>query len=820
MTTSALGITTKGKVGRASRTPGQLWQVPVFLAGVLALVAVAVAAPFRQDPIRAQFNRDLAAVRRALDEGTDNFGELLMLTENVVVQAARFPERYGETHFLAGSVFQKLADASPAEQTADYRKKALERLEEALAHGVPPDDSARLNYRLAVAILQQSEDLRRAIDLLSQSVEQGADRPGHGYGLLVQALLSLAVPDLEAALQANQRQLEYLDNDDELAQARLVRGEILLKKERRQEALRNLELIGPKAARDLRVRARLLQARCCEEDGLWNQAALLWKELLLDATEVPGGKARVLYSLGLSRLNSEPPDEMGAISAWEEVLRVGGEEGQAAALKLAQFDLFSTPVQTTRAFANLSLALSEVNSPKEYANRLVDLPKVRALFEEACRSLRETGEYAEVQKFAELYKKVAAPGGAELLIAQALEALAHEFKEKAGPGASLDPNKLKEVRQQFQKAGAAYEQAAHALAQPQRSPALWRSAACYLLAKDYHKAQAILEMFLQTETADARLAEGWLALAEAYQAQGHKDKALQAYYQCIAFPGTPFRARARYQLALGEIDRNNLKEAEEILKQNLQTTSPIGDREAHEKSVFKLASLLLKKQDYEKAVFYLKVAVSEFPNNPSILFARDDLGDCYRKLAAAAFKKFQAERARENEAHYRRSWQMWLEQASFTYQKLADDLEGRAAKTTLSAGEDALFRKVEFDVADLRLELNDIPEALRRYQNLLKRYRGQYAGLVSCERIFLCLGPANQTPELFRKVQEAARLAVADALSDLQAMQRNEDGTKEKFRGPDGRSLEDWRSRLMWISAEVNRSPGSAMDRRPNPPLQ
>src|SRR5439155_21415192 len=115
-----------------------------------------------------------------------------------------------------------------------------------------------------------------------------------------------------------------------LASARLQHAELLLRKEMRADAIKELERIGSKASRGLRVKARLLQARCCEEDGQWHKAIPLWQALLADAGQVDGGKARILYALGWCHQQHEPPNSPEAIRAWSEALKLGGAEGQAA----------------------------------------------------------------------------------------------------------------------------------------------------------------------------------------------------------------------------------------------------------------------------------------------------------------------------------------------------------------------------------------------------------------------------------------------------------------------------------------------------------
>ena len=70
-----------------------------------------------------------------------------------------------------------------------------------------------------------------------------------------------------------------------------------------------------------------------------------------------------------------------------------------------------------------------------------------------------------------------------------------------------------------------------------------------------------LHKFVEIEKNENRLAEGWLTLADAYSALGNKDNARTAFYKCIELPTTPFAFRARYRLALDEMNKKNYDQA-------------------------------------------------------------------------------------------------------------------------------------------------------------------------------------------------------------------------------------------------------------------
>src|SRR5262245_7644499 len=74
----------EGAAGRAGRPPGQLWQVPTFFAGLLALAAVGLTTALSPPPTGRQFARDLDTLRHALKEPAAPVEHLLGLAESAV----------------------------------------------------------------------------------------------------------------------------------------------------------------------------------------------------------------------------------------------------------------------------------------------------------------------------------------------------------------------------------------------------------------------------------------------------------------------------------------------------------------------------------------------------------------------------------------------------------------------------------------------------------------------------------------------------------------------------------------------------------------
>ncbi len=726
----------------------QLWQVPCFLAGLLALVGIWATRPLWYDPEARQLQRDLADARRMLEEPNSRVNGVPALLEQALERMNRFPARMGEAHFLLGSAYLRLADQLHADKAVDTRRKARSELELAEKLGVPEADLMRLRYRLGKVWFQTGGDSQRIADYLSQSVEQAADDRSEGYGMLAQTYRVLN--NVSAALQANEWQLQLPTRDENLlAPARLFRGELLLglKNPKEHDAARKVLVhIGPSAPPGIFSRARSLLARSYQDDQDWSNAERLWKEIVKDPGTPVAERGRILYDLGLCYRNLKRPKDYpkDAADAWTRAIGAAGQEGQAAMLRLAELRLESG--DRPAAIELYERALQNVSRPEDYQNPLVALTQARSLLESACRVCQEAGDYQDAYKLALLYTKLTGPGSAQLLLAQAAEGWAVAKLEQAHHEKNSDAahRAEEEARTHFREAGSAYQAAAKA--QHDQADWLWRAGESFWQGQDFHRAVAVWNQVVQLSLPAERRSEAWHHLGEAYDALQEGEAAAQAYRRSIEQSGEqpgPFAFRSRYRLAMVEARRRNFDEAEKILVHNLELMTET-DREAHEQSLFALAALLFRRGEYSLAAWRWEKALAQYPANPEALTAHFRLGECYRHLAEADFQQFRPsdpfadERIRSHRGQNIR----WLEQAAAHYQKVVDDLEARQQAATWKASDAALLANALFARADCRFNLGTYlgryDEAIALYDDLAKRYVHQVEGLIAVKELWRC----------------------------------------------------------------------------------
>lgn len=782
------------KVGRARRKLSQLWQAPAFLLGLFVFLGVAVSAPWRTTPQARDFDRLLASLRAGVAREDADTDLLVAQAETALSRVGEFRYRAAETYFLAGSAFYRQGRKEPAAAAKHDWPRAIEQLEQAQTLGVPDADRPALQYRLGYALLQQNQDVPHALELMMLSVEKAAEQPLAGYQLLVDASLKQPKANLDIALPAIQRILDLTPprDVDALSQARLQQAEILLRKEQRAEAIKVLGQLDAKTPRPIRVKARLLQARCLEEDGHWDKAIAAWKDLLSEASGLEGGKARIEYQLGLACLRTEPRDTAEAVRAWSDALSAGGLEGQAAGLRLGELRLSLGEKESAQALADWKKALHDVNKPDDYRNPYVELKRVREWFEQAMRRFQDADDLQKKQEVARLYGKIAAVGSAEIYLAEAEEALA---KQMAGQGTNPA-----ESAAQFHRAGDAFEHAAKVRPAAERAGLLWRGGQCYLSAKDWSTARKIFEQYVEI---DKNEPEAWCILGDLYRAQGQKELSSVAYYKCMECNAdSPFATKARYFLALEKIDKKNLSEACTILKQNVDATGAV-DRAWQEKSLYKLATVLMQMKKYEEASIHLNDYLKIHITSASALPAREQLGECYRMLADKEFTKEKetAEEIRREKTDQRRQQledmkriyhnrrMELLREGIACYERLKDDLRGRP----LNKIEEILMRRALFGIGECHLDADEFFEAKEAFRDLQVAHRRTLESFYASWRICKMVGmmPVPKQAELVRAdARESLRLLT----EDLQAMPADH----EVFRTPGVASRAAW---LQWCEA-------------------
>jgi tetratricopeptide (TPR) repeat protein len=763
---------------------GLLWQVPVFLLGMTALLWLWFVRPWAGEDPRRQITRDLEAARHVLAQPDGDLEAAVALARRAVKESRQFPEHTGEALLVLGLSHLRLAEKSLADAEAgrveesdaereresleEHLASAREHLEEAEGEGVPEGQEETLQYALARTAFYQGEHPERAAEMLEETADLAEDR-AESYGLLTRAYLAIDPPDLKRALEANRKQRQVREaGEDVLAPARLLGGELLLRLGQPGEARKTLELVGEQAAPEVRAKARLLRARSYQEEGLWRDAAELYEQALADSKTPLPSPARAYYDLG--RCYRRLGETDSARTRWEECLRIskGGPEVVPAALDLAL--LYQEGKNHAKVLSILEKALGKVQKPADWDNPLADLARAREVFEAVAKGFRQAGRFEEEVQLARLYERIAKPGRAALLHGEAASAWARTVREQAckAPDKQARQKAEARARELSCQAGEAFGEAAAVLTGQAQTDALWRGVQSSFACGDADRTVSALDRFLQRSKDQARLGEGYFLLGETYRKSGRTGDAELAYRECIKYP-TRFQYLARYQLALHSMARGELDDAEAALESNLRLMRLDPDPEAQEKSLFALGNLYYRRRHYSMVVRRLEEALGRFPNNPAAARAQYQLADSYRQLASQQNQNFilSDPASPETRQFFQAEHDAWLRKAARAFtdldERLRTDPEVRAALTEEERVE------IPFAAAKCQLFSGNDKEALQIYERLAEEYDKDHfdqplrrvralGGIISCYSVNIGPESPERTRSLWRIKQRLAEI--------------------------------------------------------------
>jgi tetratricopeptide (TPR) repeat protein len=837
--TAATGSPTMTEKASGATPVRHLWQAPVFVVGVAALLAVGLTrSPRSPDPAH-RLEQHLAAAREQLAQPGGDLEEAVQLALQALEEAERFPERLGEAHFLLGTAYLRMGDRAAARDPAlaqQHWTDARENLDMAEKRGVAPEEAGRLQYRLGKVGFLLKDKPERVAKLLAAGADQAEDR-AEAYRLLTQAYLALNPPNLTGALHANERLRQEVPHQDEkvLGPAKLLGGELLLRLGQPVQARKVLEKISEKAPPEVLAQARLLRARTYQDEGKWKEAAELWKAVLEDPRAPPPEPGRILYNLGVCHRGLDEPGE--AAAKWEECLRKGrGDEAPAAALALAEAHLHEGEPGAAKALELFRQAVGRVRSPEEWTNSLVELPRAREVFERAIQDCRQAGRFQLAVQLSEIYDCLALPGRGPALRAELYVGWAHALQDQAA--AATDPlarqKEEDEARKMMRQAGAAQADAAARAATPaEQAEHLWQGAGCFLQGEDWERGAVLLQRFLERNPGPERQGEGWFLLADAYRHLNQQDAAIIAYTKCIEFR-TPFAYRAKYHLALAAIEKNKIDEAEEILTENLKNlrrTDQNRDQEAYEKSLFTLGDLLYRRKEYKKVVQHLEEGVGRFPANPEATRAHYQLADSYRLLAsqehiAKTMHSTMSEKTRDAflTEHIR-----WLKKAAKEFDDLAQDLKSGNHRGHLPPDVEI---QIPFIAANCYFNAGEYDKALERFTLLAAQYHRQgVAGVLALEgavRVHAARA-GRMSATLAVPDSQEARARVQAAWEQEMLMKRRLEEIRaalptlpekdrpvwEKWLQDAGKTVNEWEKDLHDAGREAGSGPTETRGRRP-----
>jgi tetratricopeptide (TPR) repeat protein len=215
--------------------------------------------------------------------------------------------------------------------------------------------------------------------------------------------------------------------------------------------------------------------------------------------------------------------------------------------------------------------------------------------------------------------------------------------------------------------------------------------------------------------------------------------------------------------------------------------------------------MLLK--NYGEAQIHLREFVRLFPENASILLARERLGECSRHLARKEqiaadiirksiplglqpdIKQSMEDRLRAHVSNQHRL----LTEAVTIYQKLSDELHAQSLKRPLNDLEQTLIRRARFGIGECYLDGESYMEALEVFRKLQAQHRRTVEGFYGSLRVCSLVDVLRQPPARGEQVRQYALESLKMLNEDLKAMPADH----EVFRMAGVSRREEW---LNWVA--------------------
>ncbi len=776
----------------------QLWQVPLFFVGVVAILTACLTRGLvAPDPVR-QLHHDLAEARRLLHRRANDPDGALQHAQQAVENLMYDQGRAAEAFYLLGLAQIQVADQADESAAEEHWRQARQALQESERRGLAGEDVTRLQYRMAQIGFHLHDSPRQVIERLKSNMDAADDR-AEALTMLSQCYLRLTPPNLKKALEANKKLREEVPQigEDVLGPAKLAGAKLLLQLTQREEARKTLEKINDSSPPAVLAEKNMLLAGLYQEEHKWAEAAALWRAVL-DEKRVPLTEAGgVLYNLGVCCRHLEQYGP--AAEAWSDCLRRSqGEEAQAAALALAELHLHETNPE--KGVAMLAEAVAKIRNADDWKNSLMELNNVRELFEQAMTIYRTAHRFDLAVRTAELYERVAAPPKSQLRRAELNTEWAHAVQERARSAKDEAARKKDESTADalLCQAAEAHAEAAKLLREKDdKEEHLWLSAVSSFEGHDFPRAADKFRAIVEREKENIdRQSEGWFLLGETCRQLRDLQAAETAYKACVE-NGARFTYRARYQLAMIEIEAGHIDAAVRELEQNILIEHGTPDAEAQEKSRLALCALLYQSaaalpQYYRLVVQHLEGHLEHFAVTPEAVRARFQLADSHRQLVAqnTVNRSVSEKRSPEEFDHFLERSRLSWTRAAEEFVKLEESIKEPKLAALLSLKQQA---EIPFYVAECYFNLGEYEKALHKFDEVADRW--------------------NKRPQALRALGETIKCFAA--MRDFTQLRQRADRIRDMLATTEGLNDKDRQQWIDWLN-QVNKTPPENREREDN----
>ena len=620
------------------------WQLPLFVLGVVAAIAAWRVFPPPPDNPSDLFQKDLAALKQAVDRKPVDAGALVEAGRKVESGYEQYPADANQSHFLLGSARGFLAEAGA--DSADNWKHSALHFAKCDAHALQDRaDQGRCVFRSAKATAAIGAGNPLSLLPALQAVPSGED-PGERSRLIAETYLRLSPPDLKRAKEEFSAFLSgpQRTGPGVAAKYRLKLSELCLMTNEPEKARAWLQQIDKNAAPEVQALAKVQLARLAAAENNWQEAVGLFAAA--QATSgLPDDQVGIIrYETGKAYLALN--NKVEAAAFFERAASESGPAAVASSLKLAELATRDPAAKGKRTVAaeRLEAAVKGLEPGLEFQNAHVGVEDVRNTFEEAIQVCLMEGDYATALRSIGAYGSVALPGRDRERKAECYSSWAVSLAGQTTPDSmQMAKEKWKFAADEYAALAAAHPIPAGKVDLYRRGASCFRSAGDDRAALDLLDQLALVNGATADQTAPAHLEKGDILLSQLKFPEGI------AALKKAGAGGGPTATVAQVKLARAHLDEGRRKqsagpsgatEARGLidLGKNLltqianKTYDTPSEREAQQEALYDLGKVLMPQNLPEAEARFRQLVQS----NPSGVFAERAklyLGSCLLLLA-------------------------------------------------------------------------------------------------------------------------------------------------------------------------------------------
>jgi TolA-binding protein len=713
-----------------------------------ATVAAALAAVFLLSlpiVIRMTLGRRPARVKRvtlaevfaALDNRA--YREAQTLAERLQAQAVVTPEEQAGTLFVEGDVAAHEADPLWHGEPTEQYLVAASYLQEAAAGGFPKGREAYAMLLFGKTLFRVGKiaacraPLRRALPL-------NGERAAEIHHLLASSYLLDADPKPGEALAENSAALAQSELSLELkTQLLFQRAEIFVALGQYTQCNETLRKLAPHLQQGaeamlLRGQALIAEARKLKEDsaraGNGKRALEKYQEAVKDlrlaqSSDTAAGQItrKAVYLIGVCFL--ETGDQRAAGNQFDRAFKLFSGTPEATAAALQRAELARQQGHHDQAMVDYHQMVDSIGSVERYVNPWLRLDEIRTRLIAAYQQYLDAQSFGLCLELAHMVRPLFPRERTMELTAESYRAWGHSLLEQADrAGLSKSDALRREGRAQMRQAANTYRDLAASMISQRRYPdELWNAVQTYAEGHDYRHAAEMLKEYLRSEP-HRRHAEALVSLGECMLALEQYDEAVKVCNDCIVFhPQDAAAFRARLLASRADVEKGDLRQAEAMLRENLQGELLTPESTEWRESLFDLGRLLYNAHRYEEAIARMEEAVARYPDSPRVLESQYLTADSFRQIALAietSLSQILVENTRTARSkQIRESQALALER----FEKIQGVLSQRQEISELTAMEKVILRNSQFAAGGLLFDLGRYEESIRAFNTAANRAR-------------------------------------------------------------------------------------------------